>query len=151
MDYYQVPSISIVVISDSAIECTMAFGRNVNQHTLFQAASVSKTINALGILTLVHQGRVNLDKDVNGYLKRWKLKHNKNYKEADRITLRNILSHSAGLNVWGFPGYKVNEKLPSLIDVLNGNAERSNTEPVEVIYKPGKNFIILAVAQLYHS
>ena len=121
MRHYNVPAVSIAVIKDSSIDFVKAFGKDVDQNTLFQAGSISKTLNAFGILTLVQQGKVNLDEDVNKYLKRWKIKHNQNYKETDKITLRQILSHSAGLSVHGFPGYEINKKLPSIIDVLNGD------------------------------
>ena len=140
MRHYNVPAVSIAVIKDSSIDFVKAFGKDVDQNTLFQAGSISKTLNAFGILTLVQQGKVNLDEDVNKYLKRWKIKHNQNYKETDKITLRQILSHSAGLSISGFPGYEIHKKLPSIIDVLNGDPKLVNTKPVEVIYKPGEKF-----------
>lgn len=140
MRHYHVPAVSIAVIKNSSVDFAKAFGKDVDQNTLFQAGSISKTLNAFGILILVQQGKVNLDEDVNKYLKRWKIKHNQNYKETDKITLRQILSHSAGLNVSGFPGYEIHKQLPSLIDVLNGNPKSANTKPVEVIHKPGQRF-----------
>lgn len=140
MRHYNVPAVSIAVIKDSSIDFVKAFGKDVDQNTLFQAGSTSKTLNAFGILTLVQQGKVNLDVDVNQYLKNWKIKHNEYYKETDKITLRQILSHSAGFSVPGFPGYEINKKLPSTLEVLNGTPDVVNTKPVEVIYNPGEKF-----------
>ena len=140
MRHYNVPAVSIAVIKDSSIDYEKAYEKNVNQNTIIQAGTISKTPKASRIITQVQQGKVNLDEDVNKYLKRWKIKHNQNYKETDKITLRQILSHSAGLSVSGFPGYEIHKKLPSIIDVLNGDPKLANTKPVEVIHKPGEKF-----------
>ena len=140
MQRYKVPNVSIAVVSGSAIDFAKAYGANVDQNTLFQAGSISKTLNAFGILTLVSQGKVNLDKDVNQYLKRWKIKHNKYYKETDKITLRQILSHSAGFNAPEIRVYEIGKKLPSTPEILNGEPGVANAKPVEVICNPGEKF-----------
>ena len=140
MQHYKVSNVSLAIVSGTSVDVVKAYGEKVDHNTIFQAGSLSKTLNAFGILALVNQGIVSLDVDVNQYLKNWKIKHNEYYKETDKITLRQILSHSAGFSVPGFPGYEINKKLPSTLEVLNGIHDVVNTKPVEVIYKPGEKF-----------
>ena len=140
MQHYKVSNVSLAIVSGSSVDVVKAYGDNVDHNPLFQAGSIRKTLNAFGILTLVNQGKVSLDVDVNQYLKNWKIKHNEYDKETDKITLRQILSHSAGFSVPGFPGYEINKKLPSTLEVLNGTPDVVNTKPVEVIYNPGEKF-----------
>ncbi len=140
MQDYNVANVSLAIVNGTDISAVEVYGDGIDHNTLFQAGSISKTLNAFGILTLVSQGKVDLDVDVNQYLKSWKIKHNEHYKETDKITLRQILSHSAGFNVSGFPGYEISKKLPSTQEVLSGNTEVANTNPVAVIYTPGEKF-----------
>jgi len=76
-------------------------------------------VNAFGIMRLVQQGRLTLDEDVNRRLKAWKVPENE-FTQREKVTLRRILSHTAGLTVQGFPGYAVNEPVPTLLQVLDG-------------------------------
>ncbi|HLO29353.1 MAG TPA: serine hydrolase, partial [Anaerolineales bacterium] len=107
----------------------------VTGHTLFQAGSVSKAVTATGALVLVEQGQLQLDEDVNRRLKTWKVPENEFTKEH-KVTLRQILSHSAGFTVHFFPGYAVGAPLPELEQILNGQAP-ANTAPVQVEFVPG--------------
>ena len=141
MAYYHTPGVSIAVVNDYQIEWARGFG--VREHgkpglvtdtTLFQAASISKPIFALAVMRLVQEGKLDLDEDVNRYLTSWKVPANGSWQP--RITLRQILSHSAGLTVHGFPGYRTTEPLPSMIEILNGKAP-ANTPPIEVNILPG--------------
>ncbi|MFK7882178.1 serine hydrolase domain-containing protein [Roseobacter sp.] len=91
-------------------------GTPVDDRTLFQVASCSKTVAALAVFTLVRDGHVELKKPVNGYLKRWRLTGPR----SDRTTISELLSHTAGTNIHGFMGYGVNDDIPGLIDILNG-------------------------------
>lgn len=102
-----------------------AAGRPVAADTLFQAASCSKTIAALAAMTLVRDGRLDLDAPVNGYLSRWRLQGGC----ADRATAAALMSHTAGASVSGFPGYAAGAAIPSLIQILDGEAP-ANTGPV---------------------
>ena len=110
MSEVKVPGVSIAVIHDGRIEWARGFGVThgggapVTDNTLFQAASISKPVFALGVLRLVDAGKLNLDANVNDYLKTWKLPENDLTRQS-RVTLRGILSHTAGLTVHGFPGY----------------------------------------------
>ncbi len=88
----------------------------VDDGTLFQVASCSKTVNALAILTLVRDGHVDLDQPANRYLKRWKLSGPR----GTTATIADLLSHTAGTTVHGFSGYGPDENLPSVLDILAG-------------------------------
>ena len=141
MAHYHTPGVSIAVVHDGRIEWAKAFGvrehgraEPVSERTLFQAGSISKPIFALGVMRLVQDGRLDLDEDVNRYLTSWRVPPSGAWQP--RVTLRQILSHSAGLTVHGFPGYGVEEKLPSVVQILNGESP-ANTRPVLVNILPG--------------
>jgi CubicO group peptidase (beta-lactamase class C family) len=142
MQYYKVPGVSIAVVNGGKIEWTHGYGHittdpkssPIDKHTLFQAASISKPITAFGALILVQQGKISLDDDVNLYLKRWKVPENE-FTKTEKVTLRRLLSHTAGTNVPGFPGYSVQDPIPSVEDVLEG--KNVNTDPVDVVVTPG--------------
>ena len=141
MAYYHTPGVSMAVINDFKIEWAHGFGvsdsryhRHVTTGTLFQAGSISKPVFALGVMRLVQEGRLSLDEDVNNYLLTWQVPMNEGWQP--KITLRQLLSHSAGLTVHGFPGYQVSEPLPGIAQILNGEPP-ANTEGVEVNILPG--------------
>lgn len=141
MVHYHTPGISVAVINDFEIEWARGFGvcdsrykRKVTTNTLFQAGSISKPIFALGVMRLVQEGRLSLDEDVECYLNTWHIPINEGWRP--KLTLRQLLSHTAGLTVHGFPGYQVSEPLPSATQVLNGESP-ANTARVEVNILPG--------------
>jgi CubicO group peptidase (beta-lactamase class C family) len=86
-------------------------------------------------LCLVRDGRLALDEPIDEHLEGWRLPANGGWRA--RITLRQLLSHTAGLTVHGFPGYGPHERVPSLPEVLDG---RGNTPPVRVASLPGFQF-----------
>jgi CubicO group peptidase (beta-lactamase class C family) len=92
-------------------------------------------VAATGALFLVEQGKLSLDEDVNLKLKSWKVPEN-DFTEPQKVTLRRLMSHTAGLTVHGFPGYDVDAPLPMLVQVLNGE-KPANTEPIRVDTVPG--------------
>ena len=113
--------------------------------TLFQAGSVSRSVAALGALSLVEAGKLSLDADVNGTLKSWHVPENE-FTKGNPVTLRRLLSHSAGFNVHGFPGYDIDAPLPSLLQVLDGTKPIVNTPAIQVDVAPGSIFATPAVA-----
>lgn len=142
MHYHQVPAVSIAVVNNGQLEWARAYGVNVvgkAEHitptTLFQTASISKAVSAMAALHLVEQGKLQLDGDVNNQLKSWKLPDNEFTKEH-KVSLRQLLNHSGGVNVHGFHGYEMTQTVPSLLEVLKGEAT-ANTEPVRVEAIPG--------------
>src|SRR6185295_11284659 len=110
----------------------------VTTDTLFQAGSISKSVNAMIAMKKVEQGKISLDENINDKLISWKLPDNE-LTAKKKVTLRNLLSHTAGTTVHGFPGYGVTEKLPTLLQVLDGTAP-ANTAPVRVDLEPGTQY-----------
>jgi CubicO group peptidase (beta-lactamase class C family) len=144
MTHYFTPGVSVAVINEGRLEWARGFGvrerggaEPVTGATLFQAGSISKPIFALAVMRLAEQGRLDLDEDVNRYLTSWKVPPNGRWQP--RVTLRQILSHSAGLTVHGFPGYGSDETVASVVQVLNGEPP-ANTSPVRVNILPGVQF-----------
>lgn len=142
MAYYQVPAVSIALINQGRVEWAKAYGmadiasqRPASPTTLFQAGSISKSLSALAALRLVEQGILSLDGDVNRQLVSWKIPQNE-FNRDTTISLRMLLNHSAGMTVHGFMGYTSDEKLPNLVEVLDGVAP-AHSEPVRVDLKPG--------------
>lgn len=136
----EIVGLSLAIIDDGKIVETRAYGtttrggsQRVTPGTLFQAGSVSKPVAALGALRLVEKGKLSLDEDVNVKLKSWKVPDNE-FTTTEKVTLRRLLSHSAGLTVHGFPGYAVSARVPTVPEVLDG---KGNTAPVRVNVIPG--------------
>jgi len=136
-----VPGVSIAVIHDGKIEWARGFGVTriggppVTPDTLFQAASISKPVAAMAVLHLVQSGKLSLDADVNQYLKTWKLPAN-SFTGQTKVTIRELLTHTAGLTVHGFAGYASGAPLPTLVQVLNGE-QPANSAPIRVDTQPG--------------
>ena len=84
----------------------------VNPDMLFQAGSVSKPMFALTLLRYADKGIIDLDADVSGVVPE--------FVKKGPLTFEALLSHTAGYNVHGFPGYPADHELLSLEDVLNG-------------------------------
>ncbi len=98
----------------------------VNDQTLFQVASCSKTVTALAILTLVRDRKIALDQPANGYLRRWKLQGPR----GEAATIAELMSHTAGTTIHGFAGYGPDDDLPDLIEILSGRRP-ANSETVQ--------------------
>lgn len=137
----RVPGVSVAVIRRGAIDWARGFGVTgvggmpVTTETLFQAGSISKPVAAMAALRLVQEGRLSLDTDVNSGLVTWTVPPSDAAPGAV-VTLRQLLSHTAGFNVGGFPGYSAGAAVPSLMQVLNGEPP-ANTAPVRVESVPG--------------
>jgi CubicO group peptidase (beta-lactamase class C family) len=145
MQLYYVPGLSVAVIDNYKIVWAKAYGVTesgastpVTTKTLFQAASISKPVTATGALALVERGLLSLDEDVNKKLVTWKTPENEFTKEQ-KVTLRRLMTHSAGLTVHGFPGYAAGEPLPTLVQIFNGE-KPANTAPIRVDFTPGTKF-----------
>ena len=137
MKHYGVPGVSIAVIKDYKIAWIKSYGvmdqesqQSVTGQTLFQAGSISKPVAAYGALKLVDLNKVDLQENVNIYLKSWKIPDNE-FTKKKHVTLKNLLSHSAGVTVHGFLGYSTDLPLPTLLEVLEGK-EPANSPPIIV-------------------
>lgn len=145
MAYYAVPGVSVAVVDGGKLVWAQAFGvkkagadEPLTPETMMQAASISKVVAALGAMRLVQEGRLNLDQDVNESLTSWKLPESP-LSQGESVTLRRILSHTAGLGVHGFDGYPRGSVMPSLRDILDGRPPATNA-PVRIERKPGSVF-----------
>jgi len=146
MKKYHVNGVSIAVIHDYKIEWAKGYGladvsenRPVTGKTLFQAASISKSLNSLGVLKLAEQKKIDCDSDIDKYLKSWKFPYDSKTGEG-KVTVRELLSHTGGLSVHGFPGYERGKEIPTVIQILNGE-KPANTMAVKSREEPGKRFI----------
>jgi CubicO group peptidase (beta-lactamase class C family) len=144
MAFYHTPAVSIAIVNNGKIEWARGFGKSdlesntsTDIETMFQAASVSKPIFALAIMKLKEKGIIDLDKDVNTYLTSWQIPKNGDWQP--KITLRHLLSHTAGLTVHGFLGYTNSETLPTIQQILNGE-EPANSGKVMVDILPETKF-----------
>jgi CubicO group peptidase (beta-lactamase class C family) len=145
MKQWKVPGMSIAVIKDFKVEWARTYGvmdietkEPVTTETLFQAGSISNPVAAMVALRRVQDGKISLDENINSKLETWKLPDNE-FTAKKKVTLANLLSHTGGLTVHGFPGYAVGEKIPSLSQILDG-VEPANTAPVRVDLEPGTKF-----------
>jgi CubicO group peptidase (beta-lactamase class C family) len=141
MELYKIPGLSIAVFDKNELVWAKSYGvkqaggsEPVMLDTLFQAASISKPVTALAALRYVEQHQWSLDANINEKLLSWKVPENA-YTQQQKVTLRQLLSHSAGMTVHGFPGYGVNEPLPTVRQILDGEPP-ANTEPVRVDFVP---------------
>jgi CubicO group peptidase (beta-lactamase class C family) len=145
MQVHGVPAVSVAVIQDGRIEWAKAYGfadlesrRPATTSTLFQAASISKPVAAIGALRLVQEGKLALDEDVNAKLRTWKLPANE-LTGRRPVTLRLIMTHSAGTTVHGFPGYAPGTEVPTVAQLLDGQ-KPANTAAVRVDIEPGSRW-----------
>lgn len=137
----KVPGVSLAVIHKGRIDWARGYGVKsiggaaVDENTLFQAASISKPVFALAVLHQVDAGKLALDTNVNDYLETWQLPDNE-FTREQKVTLRRLLSHSAGLTVHGFAGYEAGAQVPTTVQVLDG-APPANSPPIRVDVAPG--------------
>ncbi|MEL6841950.1 MAG: serine hydrolase domain-containing protein, partial [Bacteroidota bacterium] len=118
MEHHKVPGVSITVVEAGQIKWSRAYGVSdsktnapIDTNTLFQAASISKPISALLALRLAEEGKVDLDENVNTYLEGWQVPDNE-FTLTEKVSLRRLMSHSAGTSVHGFAGYKSSASIP---------------------------------------
>jgi CubicO group peptidase (beta-lactamase class C family) len=142
-----------------------ASGRPVMADTLFQAASKSKPVTAVppppgggpvwdpticpppyiptpdrggAAWGWAPTGQLPLDEDINLHLRGWKVPDSR-FTRGEKVTVRRILSHTAGLSVSGLPGYQAGSALPTLAQILKGERPASN-DAVRSILTPGERF-----------
>lgn len=142
MAHYNVPGVSVAVVNDFEIEWARGYGvleaggdEPVTQDTLFQAASVGKPVVAAAALRLVEQGVLDLDQNVNERLVSWRVPENA-FTAQQKVTLRRLLSHTAGTTEHGYQGYAPGQALPALVQVLDGEYP-ANSPPIRVVAVPG--------------
>ncbi|QSQ13087.1 serine hydrolase domain-containing protein [Myxococcus landrumensis] len=142
LEHYHVPGVAIAVLKDGKVIHAAGFGLReadskdaVDADTLFSVGSVSKVVASAATLRHVASGKLDLDRDVNTYLTSWKV-HAAPAFTRNALTLRMLMSHTSGLTVWGFEDYQPDEKLPTLVQTLDGVKPAKN-EPVRIDFEPG--------------
>ncbi|NER16608.1 serine hydrolase domain-containing protein [Spongiivirga citrea] len=139
-----IPGVSIAVLNKGEIEWAKGYGmadkaenRKVTAKTMFLAGSISKPVAALRAHQLAENNVIDLNGDINTYLKSWQIPENE-FTKNEKVTTKRILNHTAGLTVWGFPGYDLGDTIPSVVDVLDG---KGNTDAVRVYKEPGESWM----------
>lgn len=133
-----IPGLSIALIRNFEIDTVLQWGyadletqTKVQRNTLFQAGSMTTGLTAVAVLQAVEEGRINLDTDINQYLKSWQLAGAK-YDPKDPVTVRDLLLKRRGFTQNQKPkGYPVGSEIPSLIEILNGKGP-ANTKAVKL-------------------
>jgi CubicO group peptidase (beta-lactamase class C family) len=144
LKYYKISAFSIALINDGKIDFNYCYGYKkrdeenaITDNTLFQAGSISKSVFATAVMRLVQKDIIDLDKDISEYI------GTPFYKTFDSrnhvITLRQLMSHTAGLNLHGFAGYQSGQSIPSLEQILKGE-EPANNLPLFLSKEPGKEW-----------
>jgi CubicO group peptidase (beta-lactamase class C family) len=143
LEQYKVPGVAVSLVHNGEAVWSQGYGladreqdKPVTTDTVFQVASISKAITSWGVMRLVERGRLELDAPVEKYLTRWHLPSSKY--DASGVTIRRLLSHSAGLSVDGYPGLPPDVQLPSLEESLAGN--NGGAGELRIIMEPGAQF-----------
>lgn len=142
MAYYKVKGVSIAVVKNYKVIWAKGYGwadegekRPVTTKTLFVPGSISKSFNAVGVLKLAQDKKLDLNTDINHYLKSWKFPYD-SVSKGKKITLMHLLSHSAGLSFHGSDGYSRAVKIPTLQQILDGKPPSSSLR-VHSEFEPG--------------
>lgn len=142
MRHYNVPGVAIAIVRNGEVVQTIGYGvreagtvDKVDGATLFSVGSISKVATAAVALRLVAQGQLDLDRNVDDYLKRWKLPASTAIPQP-KVSLRMLMSHTSGLGIHGFADYQPDEFVPTLLQVLDGSKPAKN-EAVRFKHVPG--------------
>jgi CubicO group peptidase (beta-lactamase class C family) len=137
---FSVPGGAVAVIEDGRVIMARGFGLAdagrrvpVTAATLFNIGSTSKSVSAWGAMRLTDEGKLGLDEPVDRRLTRWHLP--KSTFAADGVTLRRLLSHTAGLSVSGYRGWGPDDIIPSLEQSLSGDDNGAGA--VKIVAEPG--------------
>lgn len=147
MEHYHITGLSLVAIEKGKISRIDQFGvleagtdKNIDEHSIFNACSISKFLTSILVIKLVEQGIVDLDEDVNKKLVSWKVPDNQ-FTKHKKVTLRNLLSHQSGIvdPEGSFMPVESFKEMPSMIEILNGKTTYCPTS-IEVTYEPESEF-----------
>ncbi|MCU4753548.1 beta-lactamase family protein [Halobacteria archaeon AArc-curdl1] len=136
LDRYGVPGASIALIEDGEVMWSGAYGtadlaeeRPTNENTLFRVQSITKSVTAWGVVKLVEQGEIALDDPIGHHITSWEPPDTE-YSWED-VTVRRVLSHSAGLPAGGYESVPLDEEPPPLREALSGNVGGPVARPTD--------------------
>ncbi|MEP4095743.1 serine hydrolase [Reichenbachiella sp.] len=140
LDEFIVPGAALALIDNGKIILQKGYGYadiknkvTVNGKTGFNIGSISKTVAAWGVLKLVEEGKIELDSPAENYLTRWHLPESEY--DVNKVTVRRLLSHTAGLSLHGYPGWSPSDTLPTIEQSLSG--KNNGPGDVRMIMEPG--------------
>ena len=139
---YKIPALSLAVINDGKIEWADMYQnpsmseQNLNDSSIFQAASLSKPVTFFAALRMHTKGEIDLDENIENYLQRYKLPQGKQTFQ-NPVTFRNIFAHTSGITSGGYQGYAKKLAIPNDVAILKGN-EGVNSPKIEVISTPNE-------------
>ncbi|MBH5317853.1 beta-lactamase family protein [Paenibacillus sp. GSMTC-2017] len=118
MDNFKIPGAVITIVKDGNLLMAKGYGHsNIEEGTpvdpetsMFRIASTTKLFTWTAVMQLVEQGKIDLDTDINTYLKTVKIPST----YAEPITMRHLMTHTAGFEEGGV-GYQITtdpKKLP---------------------------------------
>jgi len=138
-----VGNFAMTLIEDGKISKNFFYSvdKPIDENTVFPVASVSKWVTSFGVLKLVEQGKLDLDKPVDEYLTRWHLP--KSEFDNKKVTVRRLLSHSSGLvDDLGYNGFTSNETVQTIEESLSKASDAINSDGVAIVgYEPGSKYI----------
>ena len=146
--HFGVPGVVITTIVNGSPSQTYAYGfADLERHTpmttdtVFRVASLSKSLTSWGIMRLVQQGKVGLDRPAEQYLSAWPLARSAFPSKA--VTVRELLSHTSGLNAGTDIFTRPDEPVPSALDVLQqeGSGPLAHPGPAKLIAPAGRAFV----------
>lgn len=141
MALYKTPALAVAVIHHGQLDWSAAWGRlqtdgaPADCGSLFQAGSIAKPATVLAALRLKTAGLIDFDRSIETYLSSYHLPAGRQT-DANPVTFRNLLAHSAGITPGGYGGYAQNEPIPTDQQIVRGEAP-SNSRKVEVLNTPG--------------
>ena len=146
MNHYRIPGVSIAVTNNGELEWAKGYGVKENGTdgpvtvtTLFQAASISKPIVAAAVLHLAEKDMLDLESPVNSQLRSWKIPDNE-ITQKKAVNAKMLLTHSGGVTGFGFEGYKIWDRLPTLLQILDG-LEPASSPPIRIVHEPGSRWL----------
>src|SRR5580693_5359458 len=136
---FAVPGVAVGLIQKGEVAWARGYGfanvataKPITPETVFNVGSLSKMATAWGVMRLVEEGKVDLDRPVDSYLKRWHLPPSSF--DNSQVTVRRVLSHTSGISNHNFHGWDPQSPVPPIEDTLSG---KTGTGEVRVVYAPG--------------
>jgi CubicO group peptidase (beta-lactamase class C family) len=140
---YDIPGAAVGVIDQGNIVAMHTHGyadrklqKLIQERSIFQLASISKTFSSWGIMKLVEQGKIDLDMSIKSLIRDLSIF---SHIKTDEITPKMLLNHTSGLSPESYQGYPSFVKTPTLLESISG--ARRIQDRLSAAYPPGKAFL----------